>query len=407
MKVAQLAGYCAEVSNYHHGEQCLYDTIIKMAQDFVGSNNIPYFEKDGQFGSRTFAGKDAASARYIFTKCAKFTRMLFPEEDDQLLDYTFDDGDQVEPDYYLPILPTILINGCTAGIGTGWSCSVPCYNIRQLGDKIKEWLTTENVSDLNLIPYYNNFKGQITILENNKYQTTGIFNEISNGKKKGKLFEITELPIGLWTNKYKEELETMLENKKLKSLKNYSTSDNIHFIIEPNDDFTPTMENMKLLTQISNTNMVLFTDTNKLKKFNTIQEIFEIYCKKRLELYEKRKKFILKNLKINISIQKNKKRFIEEVEDETLKIFRIKEEIIIQSLIDKKYDKDPKCVSDEHSKGYQYLLSIPMRDLCLEKINELSDKIVQLENKMKHIQQTTPQQMWIQELDAFFNLYEK
>ena len=68
LKVAQLAGYTAEHSGYHHGEQNLYDTITKMANSFIGSNNIPLLYRDGQFGSRLSGGKDAANARYICTK---------------------------------------------------------------------------------------------------------------------------------------------------------------------------------------------------------------------------------------------------------------------------------------------------------------------------------------------------
>ena len=124
LKVAQLGGYVAEHSNYHHGEQNLYDTIVKMAHDFVGSNNIPLLYRDGMFGTRINLGKDAASARYIFTKMETLTPLLFREEDDVLLTYVVDDGDVVEPEFYIPIIPTILINGAT-GIGSGWSSNIP------------------------------------------------------------------------------------------------------------------------------------------------------------------------------------------------------------------------------------------------------------------------------------------
>ena len=122
IKVAQLAGYVSEHTAYHHGEQNLYETITRMANSFIGCNNIPLLARGGQFGTRIHGGKDAASARYIFTHLDKMTRYLFKQEDDVLLDHVVDDGDVVEPKFYVPILPTILINGCTVGIGTGWSC---------------------------------------------------------------------------------------------------------------------------------------------------------------------------------------------------------------------------------------------------------------------------------------------
>ena len=111
-----------------------------MAQEFPGSNNIPYFDRDGQFGSRLNGGKDAANARYIFTKLDMLTRLLFPKEDDVLLDRVIDDGDYVEPEYYVPIIPMILVNGCSAGIGTGWSCSIPSFNPEDIINNIKHWL---------------------------------------------------------------------------------------------------------------------------------------------------------------------------------------------------------------------------------------------------------------------------
>jgi DNA topoisomerase II len=127
IKVAQLAGYISEHTAYHHGEASLQSTIINMAQNFVGSNNLPLLYPSGQFGTRLQGGKDAASPRYVFTKLMKYARNIFPVEDDPLLEYRDDDGYTVEPVYYVPIIPMALVNGCD-GIGTGWSTSIPMYN---------------------------------------------------------------------------------------------------------------------------------------------------------------------------------------------------------------------------------------------------------------------------------------
>ncbi len=127
VKVAQLAGFCAETTAYHHGEASLLATIVKLAQDFVGSNNVPLLVPVGQFGTRLQGGKDAASARYIFTKLSPLCRLLFPAADDDLLEYAQDDGRPVEPVHFVPILPTLLLNGCQ-GIGTGWSTEVPPFH---------------------------------------------------------------------------------------------------------------------------------------------------------------------------------------------------------------------------------------------------------------------------------------
>ena len=93
--MAQLAGYVAEHSAYHHGEASLQSTIVGLAQDFVGSNNIFMLFPSGQFGTRLQGGKDSASPRYIFTRLAPLTRHLFNEADDALLAYHSEEGQSI------------------------------------------------------------------------------------------------------------------------------------------------------------------------------------------------------------------------------------------------------------------------------------------------------------------------
>jgi DNA topoisomerase II len=133
IKVGQLSGLTTDVAAYHHGEAALHQSIIKMAQDFVGSNNVPLLEPCGQFGTRHHGGSDSASARYIFTRLSPITDLIFPESDMHILRYETEDGKQVEPSFFLPILPMILVNG-TRGIGTGWSTNVLNYNPLDISD---------------------------------------------------------------------------------------------------------------------------------------------------------------------------------------------------------------------------------------------------------------------------------
>eukprot|EP00828_Plagiopyla_frontata_P035759 TRINITY_DN47367_c0_g1_i2.p2 TRINITY_DN47367_c0_g1~~TRINITY_DN47367_c0_g1_i2.p2 ORF type:complete len:190 (-),score=24.39 TRINITY_DN47367_c0_g1_i2:586-1155(-) len=141
IKVAQLSGYVSEKSAYHHGEVSLQQTIIGLAQRFVGSNNISLLDPNGQFGTRDVGGKDAASARYIFTNLSGIARKIFVEEDDHIVNYLEDDGERVEPEWYMPVIPMCLVNGAE-GIGTGWSTSIPNYNYKVIANEIKEKLLT-------------------------------------------------------------------------------------------------------------------------------------------------------------------------------------------------------------------------------------------------------------------------
>ena len=126
IKVAQLAGYVSEHSAYHHGEISLCMTIVNMAQVFVGSNNLNLLQPLGQFGTRLQGGKDAASPRYIFTNLSSLARTIFHPADDPLLNYLNDDGQSIEPEWYIPVIPMLLVNGGD-GIGTGWSTGIPNY----------------------------------------------------------------------------------------------------------------------------------------------------------------------------------------------------------------------------------------------------------------------------------------
>jgi DNA topoisomerase-2 len=300
MKVAQLAAATAETSNYHHGEVSLQDTIVKLAQDFTGSlNNVPLLFKDGQFGSKSSMGKDAANARYIFTKMMKYTRILYPETDDDLLTYTLDDGLKVEPDFYIPILPMILVNGIRVGIGTGWSCSLPSHNPLEVVQCIRNWMNDKDGYRLpELTPYFNGFTGRIEKIDKHKYRCYGsIVEDEQSGKKRKKTetHRITEIPVDCSIDKMKEILETLYEEKKLKSLKNYSTANKVDFHFTPSDLFKPSIEKLNLSSDINLTNIVLFND-GKIKKYHTLHEIFIEFCKKRYALYGVRKQKLIRQL---------------------------------------------------------------------------------------------------------------
>jgi DNA topoisomerase II len=197
--VAQLSGYVAEHSAYHHGEVSLAMTIVNMAQDYVGSNNLNLLQPIGQFGTRQQGGKDFASSRYIFTNLHKATRLVYPEADMAVMDYQTDEGMSIEPTFYTPILPMVLVNG-SEGIGTGWSSFVPQFNPLDLITQLRRKLNGQDVQSIK--PWFRGYSGTITEIGPNQFQTTGKFTVTKNDR-----VEITELPIGVWTGHYKHMLE--------------------------------------------------------------------------------------------------------------------------------------------------------------------------------------------------------
>ena len=399
LKVAQLGGYVAEHSNYSHGEQNLYDTIVKMAQDFIGSNNIPLLYRDGMFGTILNNGKDASSARYIYTKMDALTHLIFKEEDDVLLDYKQEDGDSIEPRFYLPIIPMILINGATS-IATGWSCNIPCHNVKDIVVCIKKFLNNNNAIFINddtsilpdIKPWYKGFKGDIEKV-GDKCITTGLVVEVSS-----KIMRVTQLPIGMSAEKFKENLDDLLDEKKIKKYDNYSTPIDIRFDIHVDSSFECTVESLKLTSSLNMSNMVCYDKDDKIKKYN-VDEIINEFCIQRFDMYVKRKKYQLNSLKNNIDLLNAKYVFISGVMNKELKIMNVKECDIIEQLVAKKFIKI--------NEKYDYLLTMHIRSFTVEKLKELKDEID--DNKMKYtsIEGKSEKNMWIEELDELIVAYDK
>ena len=411
LKVAQLSGYTAEHSNYHHGEQNLQDTIVGMASGFPGTNNIPLLYPDGGFGTRLEGGKDAASARYIFTKKEALTDLIFRAEDDPLLTPVNDDGDLVQPEHYIPIIPMILVNGCSAGIGTGWSCTVPCFNPLDILSSLRIWIEnegnvilkdpdTQEVCSLfpELVPWYRGFKGKISSCGDKRFKTEGIINR---GSKRNTA-EITELPIGMWTNKFKESCESLVMTKKLKAIKNYSTTRDVHFILsESPDGVRCNKENMKLHSYLYTSNMVLFNEKDQLKKYESTDQIIDHFCTVRLMYYDLRKKYQLKALEQQLRFLGNKERFIKAVIKKEILIMEQEEASIIEELEEMKYDKDPQDGT------YNYLLRLPIRTFTADKVRELKKDIASLEKELAVLKKTKITTIWLRELREFEKMYGK
>lgn len=292
IKVAQLAGYVSEHSAYHHGEQSLCSTIVGLAQNFVGSNNIHLLEPIGQFGTRLQGGKDAASARYIFTSLSPIARKIFHPADDALLKYLNDDGMKIEPEWYMPILPMVLVNG-SEGIGTGWSSYIPNYNPRDIVDNLKRLMRGEEV--VKMAPWYLGFKGETEQVSDDKFKVTGIVRKISDTQ-----LEIIELPLRTWTQSYKEQLEAWLQGTDkqpacIKDYKEYHTDTTVNFLITLSEDQMAKAEaegldkRFKLSTTLTTSNMVCFDAQGRLRKYNNVEEILTEFYDMRLEFYQKRK----------------------------------------------------------------------------------------------------------------------
>ena len=405
IKVAQFSGYVSEQSGYHHGEASLNAAIVGMAQDYVGSNNINLLMPNGQFGTRLQGGKDSASERYIFTQLNQITRYIYRKEDDAVLEYLEDDGFPVEPMFYVPIIPMIFVNG-GKGIGTGFSTDILYYSVENLIVYLQRKLKGELVEDVEFRPYYRGFTGTCHEFDNgNKYIVKGTYQKINDRKVR-----VTELPIGHWTDDFKQHIENLMEadkNKKNKAfVKDYndmSTDTTVDIEITFNEPIDETIDGsnmynnfekmMKLYASLSTTNMHLFNDEEKLMKFDSEKEIIDSYFPVRLKYYQKRKDYMIDALQKELNLLSNKARYVQENLEGEIDLRKKRKEYILELLKGKNYD-----VIDEDT-DYKYLLKMPMDSVSEENAERLLKERDGKEKELVDIQTTSIENMWLKELD--------
>ncbi|KAJ3252865.1 DNA topoisomerase 2 [Boothiomyces macroporosus] len=412
IKVAQLAGYVSEHSAYHHGEVSLTMTIVNMAQNFVGSNNLNLLEPLGQFGTRLQGGKDAASPRYIFTNLSPLARAIFHPADDPLLNYLNDDGQSIEPEWYIPVVPMLLING-GEGIGTGWSTAIPNYNPIDIVNNLKRLMDNQDMEPMH--PWYRGFEGSIVQEGTNKYRVSGIIT-----KTGPTTVEISELPIRSWTQAYKETLEGWVTGTEktpawIKDYKEYHTDSKVHFVINLSEENMAIAEaeglesKFKVSTTISTSNLVCHDLEGRIKKYGSVLEIISDFYNLRQKFYHKRKENLLADLTAEHLKCENRVRFVLEIIDGKLIVQNRKKAELLAELKAKKYDpifrKGANAPEDDEdntsSHGYDYLLSMPIWNLTMEKVQALIKEQEQKEQEIKILLGQTPLDLWRIDLDAF------
>jgi len=415
IKVAQFSGYVSEHSGYHHGEMSLNKAIVGLAQNYVGSNNINMLMPNGQFGTRLEGGKDAASERYIYTELNPLTKYIFPEQDMPLLNYLDDDGFMVEPDYYLPIIPMVLVNG-GKGIGTGYSYEGLCYNplqiMKYIQNKINGVVHQDNVD---IEPYYENFKGSVIKLNDTKFMIKGCYQIISSDS-----IRITELPIGTWTTSYKEFIETLMDDKNkkkkaiVKSIMDMSTDAIVDITVkfQPNtlgklvakqiDPHHNQLEkSLRLVTTKKTENMHLFNHKQQLRKYKTIYDIIDCYFPIRKQGYITRKEYLIKHLEKIVMILSNKARFIKEQCDDVIDLRKKKKQQVIELLQSHNYD----VIDDDND--YKYLRTMTIDSVEEENVAKLIAEKEKKQKELDIVKKKTIEQMWNEEINTLNIQYEK
>lgn len=417
-KLARFEAYIAEVSRYHYGEHNLGPTITSLAQDFTGSNNLCWFFKDGQFGTRYENGEDASASRYISTYPEHIFPYIIRQEDTGILDFKEDEGCSIEPTHYCPIIPMVLVNG-VSGIGTGFSTKIPCHNPIDIINWLVCKINGKTLPTVN--PWYRGFTGKIDVVDRRykkftkedlyiieltkealdtgeayeleeEYKLTGrpLVSMISYGTYRvdssGTIF-VTELPIGTVPIRYRKWLEKLVQEKKITGFRDQSMDNMIHFEIYGFDE-TANIKNLKLKKSFGMSNMVLLNEKNIPTRYDTTLDILEAFYSYRLPLYDKRKQLMLKNAKETVNTCKNKIKFIQAVIDGSLQIINNTTDNIISSL---------------------HKLNIPIdvyensraKNFSVEDVNYYSDLVAKKEKEVEDIEILNPSSIWLSELEQF------
>lgn len=419
--VEKIAGAIKEVAGYHHGIGSLYDTIIGLAQGFVGKNNIPLFVNHGAFGTRDDGGeKTAAAPRYIATKLEDITMCIFPVADDPILEKRMLDGEEVEFKHFMPIVPMILVNGAN-GIGCGFSSEIPQHDLLAIIEYVEEWIKSKSLEDLpDLVPSYRGFKGEIELIRKDGrvvgWKSQGILEEEKRGKKS--VWHVRELPVGLWTNKFKDHLEALASSggmdkkgkrdvKALATFDNYSTDNTVHFVLHPTKDFIPDITvkgNMSLLINTNSLNNLTVVDEENFPyRMDTTKQILEIFCQKRYVCYQDRKSYQLKELGIEYEKASNRFKFVKAVVDKELEVNDENVEEIMRDRFQLKefYSEKKKKVN------YDYLLDMPFRSMKPKRLESLRLEKARLQENIKTLKSKTVEMMWLEELDLLKKAYGK
>lgn len=394
-KVFILTSNVAAKTNYHHGNVSLEDTIVRLAQNYVGANNIPLLYPDGAFGTRLNGGKDSAASRYIFTYVPEAVTRIFHPEDAHILNIKTEDGDEVEPDMLLPVVPLILVNGCN-GIATGFSTTVLPHTLRDVVAGIRAIM--DSTPFPKLTPHWAGFKGTVEpSIRKDKpggWITKGVW------KSSGDTVEITELPVGMWTEAYCEMLKKMKSKGEIRDFTNNSFDDSATFTVRfPSEESLKKLiddgaleKTLALTSFFSSANMHVRVGPRGIRKFADSEELLRAWYTTRLEAYGRRKESMLARMRARMAALSAKALFVES---------KIKEPARFDGKRKVEFEVECEQVGVPRLEGtYEFALNVTQRECTLEKVETMRAELRSLADEIKQLEATSLENMWRVDLDA-------
>ena len=375
-KVSQLAPLISAETDYLHGETSLMGAVVTLAQDYTGSNNLPLLIPNGNFGTRHM--NSASAPRYIFTMPQPYFDLVFRKEDDKNLVKQIFEGGEIEPRFYVPIVPLLLVNGCV-GIGVGFSSKVLARPLENMIEAIKLKLDKKKIPSELFVPNWNGFTGKVESLGNNKWSISGV------AKKTGKHVEITELPISYDLMTYRNELKKLKEKGLVSKFTDLSEDDKFLFdvVLSP-DEFMKSDEQIfsdLKLTDTFTESLVCLDENNALKEFDSAQDVFDKYFDVMIEYLQKRIASEIARLEKEAKDLKEIHEFVQDVIEGRI------------NLKLKRADVEEKM----KSRGYTIidrLLAMPLYSITEEKAIESKEKYEAKEKELEDMRKQTPSKLW-------------
>jgi DNA topoisomerase-2 len=382
LKIFQLGGRIASEAHYHHGDGSLNGSIIGMAQSF--KNSLPLLEEIGQFGS--LRSPEAGAPRYISTKLTKNFRLLY--KDFELLENQIEEGNEIEPRFFLPIIPTVLLNG-SSGIAVGFATNILNRNPVDLVDACLRVLAGKEVGSL--LPWWNDYSGPVSQVEiSNQYIMRGVY-RVANTTT----VEISELPPSITFQKYEAHLNSLQDRGIIHSYEDNS-SNGINYTLK----FTRTvlaeliakgkLDQTLKMVETETENITCLDERGKLIVFNNVPQLVEYFTKFRLSFYSKRKAFLLHKYATELQYLSNRARFVKLIIDGKLKINNRPKAELIEDL--------EKLAFDQVSGSFNYLLSMPIHSLTKETYEQLMKEVGAKEAELEKIKGREPLDMYKEDL---------
>lgn len=398
-KLLNLSGDTLNLSLYPHGDSSLNGTIITLSQPFKFNCNP--LECDGQVGSLR-SPKSVSAPRYLYVKLSKFSDLW--KTDIELTNQIFDEGQYVEPENYLPIIPTVILNR-QEGMAPGYKFSTMSYNpndvINCCIDFIKNKCKDESTNGFMLHPYIREYDNKLwKVNDDGKWVSDGKF---SLDLKKDRV-EITMFPYDTDFEGFEKHLNKLIEKNRIKDWKNFSEDSNIKYVVQFNKGELSKLGKRKTvnshicnlfkLTKVVPDDLLWVLDeNNKIRHFQTPQQLIEYFVKYRLNIYNDRKSRLVKILDDKYEKNSLLVKFIELVCKGKLKIRN-------RSKVDIKVDMDM-------HKLPMYLIGTPMSKVTIEERDELLKENEAIKKELEYIKKTTIQQMYLNDLNELKNKFEK